>query len=212
MMTAMHIAMFEAVNSIDPGYVPYQGQMKPKSGASQEAAAASAAATVLSKMDPESAAKVKEALDAYLIELPSGEAKDQGIRLGEQAADEILALRAKDGNDAVNAFRPVTQPGVYTQTMLTYGWQYATMVPFVMKTPSQFRPPPPIALTSEEWAKDFNEVKDIGEKNSTKRTPQQTEDARFWLTVAPGSNQPLPARSQSKRICRWWIAPASWHW
>jgi hypothetical protein len=91
----------------------------------------------------------------------------------------------------VNAFRPITQPGVYTETMLTYGWQYANMLPFVMSSSSQFRPPPPISLRSDEWTRNYNEMKDIGEKNSSKRTPRQTEDALFWLNSPPGSNQPL---------------------
>ena len=69
--------------------------------------------------------------------------------------------------------------------------KYANMLPFVMSSPSQFRPPPPIALTSEEWTRNYNEMKDISEKSSTKRTPRQTEDALFWLNSAPGSNQPL---------------------
>lgn len=65
------------------------------------------------------------------------------------------------------------------------------MRPFALTSPSQFRPLPPIALTSEEWAKDYNEMKEYGAKDSTRRTPRQTEDAKFWLTVSPGSNQPL---------------------
>jgi hypothetical protein len=142
-------------------------------------------------MDPEDAPKVKEALDAYLAGIPDGVDKAQGIKLGEEIAIKVIERRANDGENTPNAFRPVTPPGVYTETMITYGWQYATMQPFAMKSPSQFRPPPPIALTSDEWARDYNEMKDIGEKNSTNRTPRQTENARFWLTVIPGSNQPL---------------------
>ena len=190
-MTVMHIAMFETVNAIDPRYEPYRGSTRPKIDASEEAAAATAAATVLSKMHPETSAKTKAALDAYLAQVANGDAKDRGIELGKEVAVKIVELRAHDGNDSVNAFRPVTQPGVYTETMITYGWQYATMLPFAMNRPSQFRPPPPIALTGEEWTRNYNEMKDIGEKSSAKRTPRQTEDALFWLTGPPGSNQPL---------------------
>jgi hypothetical protein len=190
-ITVMHLAMFEAVNAIDPHYESYQGSATGKVDASQEAAAAAAAATVLSKMDPENAGKTKAALDAYLAQVANGDAKDRGVELGKAVATRILEMRAHDGNDTVNAFRPVTQPGVYTETMLTYGWQYANMLPFVMSSPSQFRPPPPIALTSEEWTRNYNEMKDIGEKGSTKRTPRQTEDALFWLNSLPASNQPL---------------------
>ena len=75
--------------------------------------------------------------------------------------------------------------------MVTFGWDTSTMTPFVMKSPDQFRPPPPIALTSEEWTKNYNEMKEIGEKNSTKRAPRQTENARFWLTGGLLSNQSM---------------------
>ena len=187
----MHVAMFEAVNAIEPRYQPFNGDLKPKADASQDAAAASAAATVLAKLDPESAPKVKDALEKSLAGIPNGDAKDRGIKLGEESAAKVIELRLKDGNGTPNAFRPITQPGVYTETMVTAGWDFIRMTPFAMTSPDQFRPQPPIALTSEEWAKDYNEMKEIGEKNSTKRTPQQTENARFWLTVVPLSHQPL---------------------
>jgi hypothetical protein len=187
----MHIAMFDAVNSIEARYQPFNGGPKPKVDASLDAAAASAAAMVLAKLDPESASKIRDALDKSLAAIPDGDAKTKGIKLGEESAARILELRANDGYGAPNAFRPITQPGVYTQTMITAGWDFVKMTPFAMKSPDQFRPPPPIALTSEEWTKNYNEMKDIGEKNSTKRTPRQTENARFWLTVVPLSNQPL---------------------
>ena len=187
----MHVAMFEAVNAIEPRYQPFNGDLKPKADASQDAAAASAAATVLAKLDPESAPKVKDALEKSLAGIPNGDAKDRGIKLGEESAAKVIELRLKDGNGTPNAFRPITQPGVYTETMVTAGWDFIRMTPFAMTSPDQFRPQPPVALTSEEWAKDYNEMKEIGEKNSTKRTPQQTENARFWLTVVPLSHQPL---------------------
>jgi hypothetical protein len=187
----MHLAMFEAVNSIEPRYQPFHGGPKPTVNASQDAAAASAAATVLIKLYPEGAPKVKEALDKSLAAIPDTETKTRGIKLGEESANTVIQTRANDGYGTPNAFRPLTQPGVYTETMVTAGWDFTKMTPFAMRSPEQFRPPPPIALTSEEWAKDYNEMKDIGEKNSTRRTPRQTENARFWLTVAPLSNQPL---------------------
>jgi hypothetical protein len=188
----MHIAIFQAVNAIDPRYEPYQGHATPKVAASQEAAATAAAATVLIKMLPaESEAKVVQARDAYLAAIPGGEAKSLGVKLGSEAAIKAIASRANDGNDTPDAYRPQTQAGVYAETMPVYGWQFATMRPFAMTSPSQFRPVPPIALSSEEWTSNDNEMKDLGEKNSTRRTPRQTEDARFWITVAPGANQPL---------------------
>jgi hypothetical protein len=113
----MHLAMFEAVNSIEPRYQPFSGDPKPKVDASQDAAAASAAATVLAKLDPESAAKVRDALEKSLAVIPNGDSKDRGIKLGEESAIRVLELRANDGYNRPNAFRPITRPGVYTETI-----------------------------------------------------------------------------------------------
>jgi hypothetical protein len=74
---------------------------------------------------------------------------------------------------------------------MTIGRECIAMTPFAMESPSQFRPGPPPDLKSAEWAKDYNEIKELGEKNSRKRTPQQTEDARFWLTTGPLATHPL---------------------
>jgi hypothetical protein len=184
-MAIMHLAMFEAVNAIDTKYEGYKGALTPDVGGSQQAAAATAAAAVLIKLHPESAGKTKENLDAYLTAIPASDAKDRGIKLGETAAAKLIALRANDGADKPNAYRPVTQPGVYVQTMPTVFWEFSDMPPFVLTSPSQFRPGPPPDLKGEVWAKDYNEIKDLGEKNSTKRTAKQTEDAKFWISGGP---------------------------
>jgi len=65
------------------------------------------------------------------------------------------------------------------------------MTPFAMTSASQFRPGPPVDLKSKQWAADYNEIKELGEKNSTKRTARQTEDARFWLTTGPLSTHSM---------------------
>src|SRR5260370_33101994 len=62
---------------------------------------------------------------------------------------------------------------------------------FAMVSPSQFRPGPPVALDSSEWAKDFNEIKDYGSQKSAKRTAEQTETARFWLVTGPVADHPF---------------------
>jgi hypothetical protein len=64
------------------------------------------------------------------------------------------------------------------------------MTPFVLDKVTQFRPGPPPDLTSDTWAKDYNEIKDLGDKNSTRRTPQQTETARLWLAAGPIAYHP----------------------
>jgi hypothetical protein len=191
-MAILHLAMFDSVNSIERRYKPYKVQLSAAPDTSKEAAAAAAAAAVLLKLAPDAAADVQSALTSYLAALPEGEAKSNGIKLGQEVAAKILEARANDGASAADAYRPKTRPGVYIPTPITVGSQFPNMTPFALASPSQFRPKPPPSLKSEQWARDYNEIKDLGAKNSTKRTARQTEDARFWLLVGPRAYDPLP--------------------
>jgi hypothetical protein len=188
-MAMMHLAVFNAVDAIEPRYQTYKFQSKALPDTSEEAAAASAAANVLAGIVPN--ADMRGTLTSYLTAIPEGDAKDRGVKLGEDVAAKMLALRADDGSTTPNAYRPITQPGVYVPTAMTVGWECIAMTPFAMETPWQFRPGPPPELKSAEWAKDYNEIKELGEKNSSKRTPRQTEDARFWLTTGPLAYHPF---------------------
>jgi hypothetical protein len=190
-MAMAHAAMFDAVNSIDRRYKPYLVQLPADAGTSKEAAAAAAAAAVLTTIDAKTADDMKGALASYLASIPDGAAKTDGIKLGQAVAAKILEARANDGSNAPDAYRPRTSPGVYIPTAITINAMWPDMKPFALASGSQFRPKPPIALESEEWAKDYNELKDYGGQNSTKRTAQQTETARFWLIGAPAAYHPF---------------------
>jgi hypothetical protein len=183
----VHIAMFDAVDCVEPRYKPYNMQLEPSPDTSQDAAAASAAAHVLMNVVPNS--NIDKTLADYLSKIPDSSAKDRGIRLGEAVAAKVVEMRSTDGSTARNAYRPITQPGKYTPTAFTVGWQAANMKPFVIGNAAQFRPGPPPDLT-DTWARDYNEIKDVGEKYSTKRTPEQTETARLWLAVGPIAYHP----------------------
>jgi hypothetical protein len=191
-MAILHVAMFDAVNSIEPHYQPYKIRLAATPDTSKEAAAAAAAGAVLVKLVPDAAADVQSTLMSYLATLPDGEAKSRGVQLGQEVATRILGLREKDGASAPDTYRPKTKPGVYIPTPITVGSQFPNVTPFAITSPSQFRPKPPPSLKSQQWARDYNEIKDLGEKNSTRRTARQTEDARFWLLVGPRSTYPLP--------------------
>jgi len=191
-MAMIHVAMFDAVNSIEPRYKPYKVQLQASPDASTEAAAAAAAGAVLIKLVPDATSDIQSALRSYLATLPDGEAKSEGIKLGQEVASQIFEARANDGASAADAYRPKTKPGVYIPTPITVGSQFPHMTPFALASPSQFRAKAPPSLKSAEWARDYNEIKDLGEKNSTKRTARQTEDARFWLLVGPRAYDPLP--------------------
>ena len=188
----VHVAMFDAVNSIEPRYKPYKVRLPATPDTSKEAAAAAAAGAVLVKLVPDAAADIQSTLTSYLATLPDGEAKSKGIKLGQDVAAKILEIREKDGASAADAYRPKTRPGVYIPTPITVGSQFPNMTPFALASPSQFRAKPPPSLKSAEWARDYNEIKDLGARNSAKRTARQTEDARFWLLVGPRAYDPLP--------------------
>jgi len=191
-MAILHVAMFDSVNSIEQRYKPYLVRLPAAPDTSKEAAAAAAAAAVLVKLAPDAAADVQSTLTNYLATLPDGEAKSNGVKLGQEVAAKILEAREKDGASVADAYRPRTRPGVYIPTPITVGSQFPNVTPFALASPSQFRAKPPPSLKSAEWARDYNEIKDLGAKNSKKRTSRQTEDARFWLVVGPRAANPLP--------------------
>jgi hypothetical protein len=199
-VTIVDLAMFDAVNSIERRYQPYLEQLPTTTPASTDAAAASAAATALAGLHPEAAASFKTALAEYLGHLDAApEALANGMRLGEAAALKILEARANDGATGVDSYRPKTKPGQYVPTAVMLCSTWPTMRPFALASPSQFRPGPPPSLKSREWATDYNEIKEFGGKPSTRRSPQQTETARFWLMVGPQAYHPLARQMVAER-------------
>jgi PAP2 superfamily protein len=193
-VASVHVAMFDAVNSIERRYLPYRVQLTTSKETSKEAAAAVAAATVLAALVPNAADEMKSALTAYLAPMPAGAAKDEGIKLGEAVGAKIVAERAKDGANVPDSYRPKTRPGVYVPTPITASSMWPGVTPFAMTSPTQFRPQPPISLGSEEWARDYNEIKSLGGKTSTTRSARQSEDGRFWLITGPASYYPVVRR------------------
>jgi hypothetical protein len=149
-----------------------------------------AAATVLAGTNPDIEAQVKSDLGSYLAAIADGPAKVDGIKLGEAIAGKILEARANDGSRAPDTYRPHTTAGVYVPTPPMFAPQWPRVKPFAMNNSWQFRPAPPIALASAEWAANYNEIKELGAKNSTKRSSRQSEDGRFWL--ATGGNVYYP--------------------
>jgi hypothetical protein len=190
-MSLVHVAMFDAINSVEGRYTPYKVKVPAPTGSSAEAAGTAAAHAVLVKLFPEQKASLDEAYATSLAQIPDGSGKTAGIGVGEEVAGKILALRAADGADAPNTYRPSTAPGVYVPTALPIASQWGNVTPWVMERGSQFRPAAPPALTSAQWAQDYNEVKDLGGKKSTTRTAEQTEMARFWVITGPQSWDPI---------------------
>jgi len=199
LLAMTNLAMFDAVNAVERGYRPYLMNFVVTAPTSKEAAAASAAASVLAGVDPTAAAEVKLALAAYLADIPDGVPKQNGIELGEAVAAKMLGLRANDGAQAPDTYRPRTSPGIYVPTAPVVAPQWPGVKPFALKSADQVRPGPPPALTSKVWADDYNEIKELGSRNSVKRSARQTEDARFWLATDWRVYYPVIKQVASKR-------------
>ena len=190
-VASVQLAMFDAVNSVERRYRPYRLAVTTAKETSQEAAAAVAAGMVLAGLHPNETEELNSVMGAYLAAIPPGTAKSEGIKVGQEVAAKIVAERKVDGADAPDAYRPKTRPGVYVPTPITASSMWPNVKPFAMTSPSQFRPQPPIPLAGEEWAADYNEIRNLGGKNSIKRTARQSEDGRFWLITGPASYYPI---------------------
>jgi hypothetical protein len=190
-IASVHVAMFDAVNSIEGRYRPYRLAVTARKDTSKEAAAAVAAGMVLAGLHPHEAEELNSTMAAYLAAIPASVAKSDGIKVGQEVAAKIVAERKNDGSEAPDAYRPKTKPGIYVPTPITASSMWPNVKPFAMTSPTQFRPQPPLALKSQEWAADYNEIKSLGGKNSTKRTARQTEDGHFWLITGPASYYPI---------------------
>ena len=177
----MHIAMFDAANSVADAYTPFRVQIPGARGASQQVAAAQAAHDVLSALFPAQQPTFGSALTRSQVGIPRGLA-EQGKAIGSQVALEVLKWRQDDGWPATiapDADYPLPPfPGLYQPTPLansapTFTF-YRNAAPFALLSSTQLLPPSPPAITSARYAQDFNETKVLGAVNSTTRTPAQT--------------------------------------
>jgi hypothetical protein len=184
-------AVFEAVNSITGDYEPYLGTINAPPGASAKAAAVAAAHIVLKNYFPSSAVNLDLARATSLAAIPDGQAKDDGIAVGEAAAAAMIAKRASDGSAVPEFYMPPSaNPGEWQPTPplcppaggVLFHWRNLT--PFAIRKGDQFRSSPPPPLTSNKYSKAYNEVKVVGELNSTARPQDRTDVARF-ATAGP---------------------------
>ena len=202
-LAATHLAVFEAVNTIQGGYEPYLGTIVAPASASAEAAAIAAAHRVLRFYVPASAAALDAARTASLAAIPNGTAKDDGIATGEAAAAAMIANRFNDGAAPAEFYLPSsTDPH---QWQLTPGCSAAggsfahwpNLRPFGIADPVEFRADPPPALTSNAYAKAFDEVKRVGSLTSDERPQDRTDVARFYAASSPSYVMNMAARQIS---------------
>ena len=192
-MAIVHIAMFDAVNAIVPRYRSYNRIPWAFPGTSIDAAVAQAAHKTLTALFPSQKPRFDQALRDSLSGIRAGWQKQRGIEVGERAATAILARRANDGAEHKEMrvgvdFINQTGAGFWrqdpiSQIPLAMGARWDEVKPFVIRSATQFRLPPPPALDSPEYAAAFNEVKALGGDGittPTMRTKEQTEIGIYW--------------------------------
>jgi len=193
-------SVFDAVNGIEPRFRPLQVRPAAPHRASQNAAAIQAAYAILLNLYPAQSATLTTRRNASLAALASTEKAESiaaGVAWGQTVADAIWTSRLSDGfaptpppflgvlgivgtPGAVGFWRPTPPANASGATP-----QIATMTPWILRRPSHFRLPPPLALSSLEYAADLNEVKLMGTLSGSARTPDQSEFALFWALNTP---------------------------
>jgi hypothetical protein len=184
----LHIAMFDAVNSIDGTYTPYRTRVQANRGVSAEAAAAQAAHDVLVFLIPDAKSTFDKTLAGQLRKIPSWRAA-AGAVVGRKVAKRIIAWRRNDGevNPAPPAYELPPLPGLWQPTPPAFAPasfpHFRDVEPFALLTATQYLPDSPPTLTSDEYAAAFDEVKRIGAVDSAERTPEQTQTAQLFAGI-----------------------------
>jgi hypothetical protein len=191
-LAIVHAAIYDAVNSIDQTHTPYVTtfQMGQNMHASVDAAVAEAAHRTLVALYPAQKRVFDAALKTHLALIPKGMEKMLGMNIGRVVAIQVLNVRRRDGSekDKTTPYTPSNLPGRHrpdplNSTQLIWGPGWGNVKPFVLLSSSQFRSPPPPALTSQEYADAFEEVKNYGGDGITTpmhRDTNQTEMGIYW--------------------------------
>jgi hypothetical protein len=228
------IAVHDALNAIDSRYERYAFRGTAPAGASIEAAVAAAARDALvgaiavgplpfvgfgnPTLQGNAVTQVNAAYATALRGIPNGSSKNDGVAVGQAAAAAIIARRSTDHATTLVTYIPGTRPGDWQPTpnpvpanpaapadflaAVLPGWGQIT--PFVLHRSSQFEPDGPPALTSRRYARDYNEVKAIGEQHSSTRTDEQSTIARFWYEGSPtGWSRIARVVAQSQNLNSW---------
>jgi hypothetical protein len=197
-------AVYGAVNAIDREHRPYL-VMTADPRASKQAATATAAFGVLNALFPAQHGMLQAAYDSSLAAIPDGPRKQAGIAVGNAAAEAMLA-QGHDGRSGPIPPLPPDGPGFWEPLRTADGtpildpspW-VALAKPFLVKSSSQFRTNAPYALTSAAYTADFNEVKALGDTDSTTRTAEQTHVAIFWQSNPAATWNGLARRLAEER-------------
>jgi hypothetical protein len=184
----IQLAVYDAVVAIEGGYQPFTQHIPAPAGADVRAAVATAAyATARARVDSSQYPYLDTQYAGYMATIPAGAAKNDGMQVGQTAANTILALRANDRLSNVVLYQCSSNPpppgefepdgGCTTQPA---GANVGQIRPFTFTDASQFRTDGPNAMTSAAYVEDFVETRDFGRRDSVFRSAEQTDIAYFW--------------------------------
>ena len=183
-------AVFDAVNGIERRYAPIHVPAAAPRGASKRAAAVQAAYVILRARFPVQADDLSVKRDASLTAIGgNGESMRRGLEWGQTVADAILAWRSTDGfTPSPPPFLGGNAPGRWRPTPTAFAPgaapQFATMTPWAILLPDQFRPDGPPALDSPRYLADYDEVRNMGSATSALRTDDQTDACLFMNSTS----------------------------
>ncbi|HEV2294716.1 MAG TPA: vanadium-dependent haloperoxidase [Tepidisphaeraceae bacterium] len=192
-MAMTHLAVYDAVNTLDRSRQPYAfiGDLAVYGGADVNAAAATAAHGILWDLFPTRRAQLDASLATSLAAVPDSSSKDRGISLGQAAAGAMLAHRAGDGADAGHSYTWQATPGHWQPTAPAFAPPLLPQWGSVAYFGGNYAlPPAPPLLTSVAYATAFNEVNTLGAAGSLTRTAEQTQIAHFWADGAGTETPP----------------------
>jgi hypothetical protein len=180
-----HAAMFDAVNAITRSHTPIIAQPSAPDGSSVEAAAASAAHAVLLALLPARKAALDNALNATLAKVTNEAARDSGSAVGREVAEKVGAARSADGSDRKPEYTPGRGAGQW-QPAAPHNLPFATVIwadvkPWVLKANDEVQAPGPLPLDGEQYAREIDEVRRLGARDSKERSADQTAAAIFSL-------------------------------
>jgi hypothetical protein len=193
-LAILHVAIYDAVNSISGRAQPYHTHLIPPDECSAEAAATAAGHEVINSLYPGVKARSDSLLEDFVLRSSANAALTNGLAFGSQIARTVLNSRASDGSSIDIPYIPNDEPGNWLRTPPFFRppvaphWRYVDL--FGLPGVARFVPPPPPVLASAEYAAAVNEVQILGARDSSVRTVEQTEIATFWSDFSYTSMPP----------------------
>jgi vanadium-dependent haloperoxidase-like protein len=188
-LAVAHAAAFDAVNAMQPRFTPYLKEFNAPTGASADAAAAAAMYTVFLALVPAQKTALETAYLSIVGKIAEGEARERGISFGNDVGKAYIEARSKDGMSVTTEYKPSVGAGQWKPAPPSNASmavpQLADVVPFTTKDFGFLKVQGPPPLDSAAYARDVDEIRQVGSRNSTTRTADQTASAIFWYISTP---------------------------